>query len=234
MDSYLDHLHLSGVEKVCIIGIHIVSSLVDIDPVQCAVCSVRQGVPRSANIFICFSCKSANFVQRDSNGVTRPFSPSPTATGRSVTLRRVTDTFYRVDSGDPEAGPKEPDSPGANEREEPAPHVPEEVTDPPILSPRQEPVAPVDSDPGQCTICMDEPADTVLRPCNHGGIGYKCADALVRRSLLTGGACCPQCRTQISSLIKLSEMSDQVAKGFEIEIPKAFVMRRRVSSSTSS
>ena len=207
--------------------------MIDIDPVQCAVCSVRQGVPKSANIFICFSCKSANFVQRDSNGVSRPFSPSPTATGRSVTLRRVTDTFYRVDS-DPEAGPKEPTTPtpqGTSDQQ--APQVPDEITDPPILSPRQEPVAPVDTEPGQCTICMDEPADTVLRPCNHGGIGYKCADALVRRSLLSGGACCPQCRTQISSLIKLSEMSDQVAKGFEIEIPKAFVMRRRVSNTST-
>lgn len=203
----------------------------DIDPVQCAVCSVRQGVPRSANIFICFSCKSANFVQRDSNGVSRPFSPSPTATGRSVTLRRVTDTFYRVDS-DPEAGPKEPASTIQGTSEAQAGQVPEEITDPPILSPRQEPLAPVDTDPGQCTICMDEPADTVLRPCNHGGIGYKCADALVRRSLLTGGASCPQCRTQISSLIKLSEMSDQVAKGFEVEIPKAIVMRRRVSNTS--
>ena len=101
------------------------------------------------------------------------------------------------------------------------------MIDPPILSPRQEPVASGDIDPGQCTICMDEAADTVLRPCNHGGIGFKCADALVRRSLLSGGACCPQCRTQITSLIKLSEMNEQMAKGVEMEIPKAMVIRRR-------
>jgi len=193
------------------------------------VCGIRQGVPRNANIFICYSCKSANFVQRDSSGTAHPFSPSPNPTGRSVTLHKVTDTFYRVDS-DPEQGataPKDGDNTPNTANASPSSSPEDEIVDPPILSPRQEPVASGDVDPGQCTICMDEPADTVLRPCNHGGIGYKCADALVRRSLLSGGANCPQCRTQITSLIKLSEMNEQMAKGVEIEIPKALVIRRR-------
>ena len=154
------------------------------------------------------------------NGVTSNFSPSPVASGKTVTLQRVTDTFYK-DNTEPALEP----IPATIGSQESGYH--NEIHDPSLLSPKQEPRAIVDSEASQCTICMDEPADTVMRPCNHGGIGYKCADALVRRSLLTGGALCPHCRTQITSLIKLDDMNDQVAKGIEVEVPRAYVVRRK-------
>lgn len=74
---------------------------------------------------------------------------------------------------------------------------------------------------------MDVAADTVMMPCAHGGICYNCADALIRKHLLTGGAKCIHCRAAIESLVKLSEMDKDVAQGVEIEIPKAMIVIRR-------
>jgi pyrimidine deaminase RibD-like protein len=73
---------------------------------------------------------------------------------------------------------------------------------------------------------MDAAADTVLMPCAHGGICYKCADALVRKHFLTGGAKCIHCRASVESLVRLGEMNDLVAQGVEIEIPKATIIVR--------
>jgi hypothetical protein len=87
-------------------------------------------------------------------------------------------------------------------------------------------VGPISDDAAICTVCMDAEADTVMMPCAHGGICYKCADALVRKFLLLGGAKCIHCRHQIESLVKLSDMDRDVAEGIEIEIPKAMIIIR--------
>ncbi len=78
-----------------------------------------------------------------------------------------------------------------------------------------------------CTVCMDSCADTVMMPCAHGGICYSCADALIRKYLLLGGAKCVHCRTPIESLVKLSDIDNDIAQGIEIEIPKAILVVRR-------
>jgi len=182
-----------------------------VDPVACAVCSVRQGVPRNANIFVCYSCHSANFVERDRGLPVSNYSPSPTSSGRKVSLHKITDTFFKVDE------------PRPSDSSDIAPAV-IGAQDPGALS---DPKASVDGDANLCTVCMDSPADTVMMPCAHGGICYKCADALVRKHLLTGGAKCIHCRSNIASLIRLSEMSSQAAQGIEIELPKAMVLVRK-------
>ena len=43
-----------------------------------------------------------------------------------------------------------------------------------------------------CTICVDNAADTVLRPCGHGGFCTVCV-----RQLVEGGGTCPMCRAKI-------------------------------------
>ena len=97
---------------------------------------------------------------------------------------------------------------------------------PPIMSEELK-KASVEGNAGLCTVCMDSAADTVMMPCAHGGICYTCADALIRKHLLLGGAKCIHCRAPIDSLVKLSEMDKDVAQGVEIEIPKAMIVIRR-------
>lgn len=126
----------------------------------------------------------------------------------------MTDTFYKVDDAD-EYDVK-------NNNQQPTPTgIGAEAPD--NTSVDEEPKASVIGDSAQCTVCMDASADTVMMPCAHGGICYGCAEALVRKHLLYGGAKCIHCRTPIDSLVKLSDMHDQVASGVEIEIPKATV-----------
>lgn len=193
------------------------------DPVACAVCTVRQGVPRSANIFVCYSCHSANFLERQNGLPSNSFSPSPTASGNKVVVHKITDTFFKVEKeGDPRNEVSNRGAPQPAELGEPA--LSEEIVDPSLLSPKTEHKTDGNA---CCTVCMDHQADTVMLPCSHGGICYSCADALVRRALLNGGALCPHCRAPIASLIKLSEINDQVARGEEVQLPKAFMLVRR-------
>ena len=194
-----------------------------VDPVACAVCTVRQGIPRGASVFVCYSCHSANFVERENGLPVRNFSPSPTSSGKRVSLHRITDTFYKLDPN--EEGPTS--NAISNEVRPEQVGAQTVVEDPGLMSPRTEPLGTVDGDATQCNICMDAHADTVMMPCAHGGICYKCADALVRTNLITGGAKCIHCRADIVSLVRLSEMNDQVASGVQIDIPKAMMLVRR-------
>ena len=131
-----------------------------------------------------------------------------------MSFHKVTDTFYKVDDAE-EYDVK-------NNNEQPTP-TGIGAGAPDNASVDEEPKASVIGDSAQCTVCMDASADTVMMPCAHGGICYDCAEALVRKHLLYGGAKCIHCRTPIDSLVKLSDMHDQVASGVEIEIPKATV-----------
>lgn len=182
------------------------------DSVECAVCKVRQTVPRTANLFVCYSCHVANVIEREKGLPVRNFSPSPVSSGRRVSLYKITETFYKIEAADESEQPS-PDAIGASEKsdEEKEESIEDEVK------------ASVLGDTSQCTVCMDSAADTVMLPCAHGGICYPCAESLVRKHLLTGGAKCIHCRASIDSLVKLSEIHDQVARGVEIEIPKATV-----------
>lgn len=199
---------------------------VDLDTVDCAVCSFRQGIPRTANVFVCCSCHSANFIQRESGHVVRNFSPSPRASGRKVSLHKVTDTFFKVDSEHVAPGP---DSTSQNHTSSEIPQTTGSAEGPSShenVQVERKGIGSVSDDAAICTVCMDAEADTVMMPCAHGGICYKCADALVRKFLLLGGAKCIHCRHQIDSLVKLSDMDKDVAEGIEIEIPKAMIIIR--------
>ncbi len=189
----------------------------DVDTVDCSVCSSRQGIPRSANVFVCYSCHSANFVEREGNRVVRNFSPSPTPSGRKVSLHRVTDTFFKVETGQAQEDSPAQDNPSAESQEADVEKQPA-----PAHSSDQQPV----TEPTMCTVCMDAPADTVMMPCAHGGICFKCADSLVNKYLLRGGAKCIHCRSSIDTLVKLSDMDKDIAQGIEIEIPKASIIIR--------
>jgi hypothetical protein len=182
----------------------------DVEHVSCGICSAPQVVPPSAAVFVCYSCRSANLVPRAQNTV-RIDVTAAEPTGKEVTLHRVTDTFYKVDN-DVVHNPENSLPPLAASSSDP----------PPVRIGQSSDQYPIEGN--QCTVCMDHVADTVLMPCAHGGICSDCADALVRRSLLSGGALCPQCRCQIDSLIKLNEMDDQIAKGVEVRIPRAVLM----------
>ncbi len=202
-------------------------SLLDLDTVDCAVCSARQGVPRAANVFVCCSCHSANFIQRENGRLVRNFSPSPRSSGKRVSLHKVTDTFFKVDDGS-QSALQSPKTEIASAADPAIPVQPAEGSSPiPALIVDSGSKGPGEGDALLCTVCMDAPADTVMMPCAHGGICYNCADALIRKHLLIGGAKCIHCRSSIDSLVKLSEMDKDVAQGVEIEIPKAMIVIRR-------
>jgi len=55
-----------------------------------------------------------------------------------------------------------------------------------------------------CTICVDNAADTVLRPCGHGGF---CADCVGQ--LEASGGKCPMCRAKMTSHEKMAPEEDQ-------------------------
>jgi len=173
-------------------------------------------VSRTANIFVCCGCHSANVILREAGAPVRNFSPSPVASGRRVSLHKVTDTFYKIDKEEAESISKNDVDPAPDEI-----GAKTELEIDKVSSGEEEPKASVIGGESQCTVCMDAPADTVMIPCAHGGICYACAEALVRKHLLKGGAKCIHCRTTIESLVRLSEMHDQVASGIEIDIPKA-------------
>lgn len=177
-------------------------------------------------MFVCCSCRSANFVQRESGRVVRNFSPSPRASGRKVSLHKVTDTFFKVDAE--RATPGAESSSPNNTSNEMAHNTgnPEDAPDHDGSEGESKRIGPVSDDAAICTVCMDAEADTVMMPCAHGGICYKCSDALVRKFLLLGGAKCIHCRQQIESLVKLSDMDRDIAEGIEMEIPKAMIIIR--------
>ena len=154
----------------------------DTETVECAMCSARQDVPNNANVFVCCSCHSANFIQRENGRMVRNFSPSPSPSGKRVSLQRVTDTFFRVQNEDEPSQNEAPaqEYAGASDASptngEPTSH---------INSPAGALDVPVDGADGSvCNVCMDSRADTVMMPCAHGGICYNCADALIRKYLL--------------------------------------------------
>ena len=67
--------------------------------------------------------------------------------------------------------------------------------------------APDDDDvtPGtrrQCLVCMDNPADTVFRPCLHSGVCQECAVQL-QALRGAGGAVCHLCREPIAQILKI-------------------------------
>ena len=45
-----------------------------------------------------------------------------------------------------------------------------------------------------CTICVDNAANTVLRPCGHGGFCAECV-----KQLEASGGKCPMCRAKMTS-----------------------------------
>ena len=47
-----------------------------------------------------------------------------------------------------------------------------------------------------CTVCFDNAADTVLRPCGHGGFCARCVKQLFEAG---GGGKCPMCRARMTS-----------------------------------
>lgn len=197
---------------------------VEMDPVACAVCTMRQGVPRSANIFVCYACHSANFLERNAEGVLAfNSSPAPAPSGKHVVVTKITDTFYKVEK-EATPDPSQANQIGSASSLHQVP-LSDEIMDPSLLSPKTDKKGLVGD--SSCTVCMDGPADTVLQPCSHGGICYACADALVRRALLNGGALCPHCRAPITSLIKLGDMNDQVSRGEEVQLPRAYRLTRK-------
>lgn len=72
----------------------------------------------------------------------------------------------------------------------------------------------------QCVVCLDEPGCMVLLPCAHGGVCEECVTRIVQNRAF-GGAHCPHCRSNISTIVKLQEVEGELAKGVELRIPMA-------------
>jgi hypothetical protein len=65
-----------------------------------------------------------------------------------------------------------------------------------------------------CYMCMDNPADTVLIECGHGGLCIACAGALWQRDSGTAAAAapparrCPLCRRPFVGVMRIVSQSD--------------------------
>jgi len=71
-----------------------------------------------------------------------------------------------------------------------------------------------------CVVCLDKSGCMVLLPCAHGGVCEECATRIAQNRAM-GGAHCPHCRAVIETLVKLSQVDGDVAKGTEVRIPMA-------------
>lgn len=71
-----------------------------------------------------------------------------------------------------------------------------------------------------CVVCLDAVGDMVLLPCSHGSVCEECVTRIVQNRA-SGGAHCPHCRGNIQTLVKIHEVSGNVARGVEVRIPMA-------------
>jgi hypothetical protein len=71
-----------------------------------------------------------------------------------------------------------------------------------------------------CVVCLDSAGSMVMLPCAHGGVCEVCATRIAQNRA-SGGARCPHCRATIQMLVKIHEVSGDVAKGVEHRIPIA-------------
>lgn len=71
-----------------------------------------------------------------------------------------------------------------------------------------------------CSVCVENPGDMVLLPCNHGGLCDACARHIAFNNAV-GGTHCPKCRSSIHGLLRIGEINKDSIRCITIPIEDA-------------
>lgn len=163
------------------------------ESVECGWCQFLQFAPKSASIFICYHCHCMNKIPE----ISRFRIPDEEKDFYQYEFSIIQSNYFKLE-----------DKKLCNDWQ----------VRPSIYGdPENTEMRVVEFD--WCDVCMDHPGNMILLPCGHGGLCDLCATKIVQDWNVTSK--CPHCRTDIETLIKLEDMSDDKSRvaGFDYLVP---------------
>merc|ERR1712232_1090870 len=200
-------------------------------PVECGACHTMQHVTTHGRIFVCFCCRSANRIPIEVPNVQHQELIQPTGPLRRFEFKKGGDNYWvelkqeEVEEGitttgeEPNPNPTAPTTTTAAEVDSNRPQVIGLQT---VATDTESNTSRRTNENGlpQCVVCLDSVGCMVLLPCAHGSVCEECVTRIAQNRA-SGGAHCPHCRSIIQTLVKIEEITGDVAKGLEYRIPIA-------------
>lgn len=206
--------------------------------VQCGDCNSPQYMSLSGHIFVCYVCHCANrlrWIEALDPEPPRAAPATPARPLRSYSFKKGGEHFWQelmVEEITDVAQPLDlnvasaPNAASLADEDLAPPFSPAAAAEHDEILPSGNRASEIStgSRPSKnglplCAICLDSPGDIVVLPCSHGGLCISCIMKIIENQA-RGGRHCPHCRGNIRSIVKLREVSGELARGFEIRIPK--------------